>query len=339
MANRDLVAIGASRGGVDALRFLAGKLPPDLPASILITLHLAAGFKSSLDQILTGSGPLPAQFASDGVALQRGRIYIAPPERHLLLDGDRLALGTGPRENFARPAIDPMFRSVGVCCGYRAIGVVLTGELMDGASGLSALRQCGGIAVVQDPSDAAYGEMPEAALESNPDHVTRLFDIPGLLDSLVQEPALAPVPAPSRLKLEVGIARDGRANTEKMDSIGNRSMFVCPDCGGVLWEIDGKDSPLRYRCHVGHAYTSGLLQRAMDGNVRRALGTALRTLSERLALTQRLQTEAASHGRALSARSWAGKIEELQKEREIIANALNTLDVVRARSADQKSEQ
>ncbi len=339
MANRDLVAIGASRGGLDALRFLAGRMQPDLPASILVTLHLPSGFESSLDEILTGSGPLPAQFAYDGVTLQRGHIYIAPPERHLLLDGDHLALGTGPRENFARPAIDPMFRSVGVCCGYRAIGVVLTGELMDGASGLSALRQCGGIAVVQEPSDAAFGEMPEAALESRPDHVTRLFDMPDLLDSLVQQPARAPVPAPSRLKREVRIARDGRATAEEMDSIGSRSTFVCPDCGGVLWEIDGKDSPLRYRCHVGHAYTSGLLQRATAGNVRRALGTALRALSDRLALTQRLQKEAASQGRRLSARSWAEKITELEKETQIIANALDMLDSVRAQSADKRTEQ
>jgi two-component system, chemotaxis family, protein-glutamate methylesterase/glutaminase len=156
MLNRDVLAIGTSAGGVEALRFLAKGFPPDFPASVLVTIHLSSRFGSSLDKILSQTGPLAAGFAADGEILEKSRIYIAPPERHLLLDADRLYLGNGPRENNARPAIDPMFRSAAVCCGARAIGVVLTGTLRDGASGLWALKQSGGITVVQDPNDALH---------------------------------------------------------------------------------------------------------------------------------------------------------------------------------------
>jgi two-component system chemotaxis response regulator CheB len=218
VANRDILAIGTSAGGVEALQFLATKLPRDLPASVLVTLHLPSSFPSSLDMILSRVGSLPARFATDGEIVELGRIYIAPPARHLLLDGNQLSLGIGPRENSARPAIDPMLRSAGVCCGPRSIGVVLTGILGDGAAGLWALKQCGGLAVVQDPEDAAFSEMPQAALRhSNVDRVARLADMPALLQSLVQEPAGEPTPVPDHFKVEVEIARSGLSTMNAMD--------------------------------------------------------------------------------------------------------------------------
>src|SRR5262245_46053721 len=195
MANRDILALGTSAGGIDALRFLAREFKKDLQASVLVLIHLSSQFRSVLDAILTQAGPLTATFAKDGEALRHGHIYIGPPERHLIVDGDRLRLGKGPRENHARPAIDPMFRSAALCCGPRTVGVVLTGTLYDGASGLQAIKQCGGITVVQDPSDAAYPEMPATALNrSTPDHVVSLVSMPALLEKLVRQPAGAPVP-------------------------------------------------------------------------------------------------------------------------------------------------
>ncbi|MGJ0507094.1 MAG: chemotaxis protein CheB [Methylocystis sp.] len=290
--------MGASSGGFSALRFIASALPAELDASVLVTLHLASDFPSELDRLLSGAGPLPAQFATDGEALLKGRIYVAPPERHLLLCGERLTLGAGPRENLARPAIDPMLRSVGVCCGFRAIGVILTGALDDGAAGLAAMKLCGGVTVVQSPEDAAYPEMPAAALErSEPDHVVALDAIPSLLATLVKTPGGKPQPASQRLRAEVEIARGKRANIAEMDRIGRCSPIVCPDCGGVLWETD-ENGGLRYRCHTGHAYTAGILKLALDDNVRRALDVALRALEERLALVRRLRRMAAeSHHR------------------------------------------
>src|SRR6185312_2466489 len=165
MPHRDIVAIGASAGGIEALRHLTSKLPASFDAAVLITMHLAEDYPSTLDHILTRSGPLPAHFAESGEKIENGQIYLARSQCHLLLTADRyLEYGHGPRENNARPAIDPMFRSVGLCCGARSVGVVLSGMLGDGAAGLLALKQCGGIAVVQEPDDAAFSEMPAHAL-------------------------------------------------------------------------------------------------------------------------------------------------------------------------------
>jgi len=155
-----------------------------------VTIHLPSHVRSPLDDLLSASGPLPAQFARDGDLVRKARIYIAPPNRHLLLDGEHVSLGEGPRENNARPSIDPMLRSTALCCGGRAIGVVLTGTLGDGASGLWAIRHGGGIAVVQDPKDAAFSEMPLTALNrAKPDHVVSLDEMPALLERLVRQPA------------------------------------------------------------------------------------------------------------------------------------------------------
>jgi two-component system, chemotaxis family, protein-glutamate methylesterase/glutaminase len=199
MANRDILAIGTSAGGFDALRRLAREFPRDLPAAILVVIHLPAGIESHLDALLTQAGPLTAAFARCGETMERGRIYIAPPAWHLLVDGDCLRLGDGPRENHARPAIDPLFRSAAVCCGHRTIGVVLTGTLGDGASGLRALKDCGGLTVVQDPGDAAFPEMPATALRlARPHHVVCLRAMPDLLAQLVKRPAGPPVQAPQR---------------------------------------------------------------------------------------------------------------------------------------------
>src|SRR5262249_22262730 len=156
----------------DALVFLVRNIPADFPAALLVTIHLPSYVNSSLHEVLAYRGQLPASFANDGDRLKKGHLYLAPPDRHLLIEGDTLILGHGSRENNTRPAIDPMMRSVAVCCGPRAVGVVLTGSLSDGASGLWALHRCGGIAVVQDPSDAAFSDMPLNALNRvRPDHV------------------------------------------------------------------------------------------------------------------------------------------------------------------------
>jgi len=233
MANRDILAIGTSAGGVDALLRLAGGLPADLPASVLVTIHLSRHFVSALDQVLSDAGPLPARFAKDGEPLRKRQIYLAPPDRHLLVEDEHLRLGSGPRENNSRPSIDAMLRSAAVCCGGRTVGVVLTGTLGDGASGLWAVRQCGGLTVVQDPHDAAFAEMPQTALEkARPDHVVSLDDMPRLLSGLVHQPAGETVEAPSSLRYETGIARKGGLAMDDMDRIARRSVLACPDCHG-----------------------------------------------------------------------------------------------------------
>jgi two-component system, chemotaxis family, protein-glutamate methylesterase/glutaminase len=238
MANRDVLAIGTSAGGVEALSFLARTFPPDFPAAILVTIHLPTQFRSPLAEILSRVGPLPAAFANNGQAIEKARIYIAPPGSHLIVDGDQLLLGVGPRENHARPAIDPMLRSTAVCCAHRAVGVVLTGTLGDGACGLWTLGHLGGITVVQDPRDAAFPQMPLTAVNrAQPDHVVALADLPRLLENAVHQPAGEPLPVPEGIKYEVEIARSGRASMDGMDRIGRRSVLSCPDRSGVMWEM------------------------------------------------------------------------------------------------------
>jgi two-component system, chemotaxis family, protein-glutamate methylesterase/glutaminase len=329
MANRDVLAIGTSAGGVEALLFLAKRFRREFPAAILVTIHLPSHSRSAFDELLTRTGPLPAQFARAGDRVKKGRIYLAPPDRHLLLDGERVALGEGPRENSARPAIDPMLRSTAVCCGGRAIGVVLTGTLGDGASGLWAIRQGGGISVVQDPNDATFPEMPMTALNrANPEHVVSLNDMPALLHQLAHLPAGEAKPLPRSVAYEVEIARsgsNGMDNIDRLDGIGRRSVLACPDCGGVTWEI-GEDELLRYRCHVGHTYTAEVMSLALDDNLRRALASALRALEERVALAHKLHRQAAEGGHRLLAETWADKGRDFEREMEIIRASIRRMD-------------
>jgi two-component system chemotaxis response regulator CheB len=326
MANHDIVAIGTSAGGVEALLFLAARLSPRFPAAIVVTIHLPSNARSTLDEILSRAGPLPAAFAGGGDALSKGRIFIAPPGRHLLIDGERLSLGSGPRENNARPAIDPMLRSAAVCCGSRAIGVVLTGTRCDGASGLRALSRCGGVSVVQDPRDAAFPEMPLTALNrSMPHHVVHLADLPFLLERLVHQPARDPVPIPEIIKFEVNVARGRDTTMNEMDQIGRRSALTCPDCNGVMWEIDENDL-VRYRCHVGHAYTAEIMSIALDGSLRRALETALRVLEERVTLAEKLRKQASQRGETQVTNLWAERKVEFEKEADVIRTAIRRAD-------------
>jgi two-component system chemotaxis response regulator CheB len=326
MSNRDIVAIGTSAGGVHALQFLAARLPASFPAALLITQHLSRTYPSQLDEILSAAGPLPAQFAADAAPIERGHIYIAPPDRHLLVFGDEISLGLGPPENHARPAIDPMMRSIARCCGFRAIGVVLTGGLADGASGLATLKAYGARTIVQDPKDASVAEMPFSALERmKPDHVVSLAEMPSLFERLIAQPVGTPIAPSSLLDFEVEAARTGRSEMSELDRIGKRSVLTCPECGGVMWEI--KDGELsRFRCHVGHAYTAENVNSALDESVKRALASAARALEERVALSRKLAQEAARQGRNHLARSWAQQEHEAQHELKVIRNSILRLD-------------
>ena len=330
MANRDILAIGTSAGGVEALLFLAKHFPADFPAAVLVTIHLSSHFRSSLDELLSRAGPLPAAFAGDGDPIENGRIYVAPADRHLLVEGERIVLGHGSRENNARPAIDPMMRSVALCCGRRTVGVVLTGTLSDGASGLWALGQSGGMTVVQDPGDAAFSDMPSNALKRlKPDHVVSLKALPKLLASLASEPAGKPMPVPKSIDFEIEIAKGAHATIEDMDRFGRRSGFACPDCHGAMWEIE-EGELVRFRCHVGHTYTAELMSVALDENLRRSLGSALRVLEERRALSRDLEFKAEQSGQLHLAATWAQRADEFQRELSVIRQSIDRVDKIAA---------
>ncbi len=280
MTTRDMIGIGASLGGIEAIRHLLQELPNDLPATLFVVLHVGASGKNLLADIFNRHSALQVSTAQDGEPVRPRHVYVAPADRHLLVVDERIRLGHGPRENMARPAIDPLFRSLGASFGSRAIGVVLTGMLNDGAAGLADLKRCGGLTVVQSPLDATAPDMPASALEAvDVDYRAPLADLPGLLERLARERAGAPVGFPEDVHTEIQIALGRTAGEEAIARIADVTPLTCPDCGGVLSQVR-RGSPLRFRCQVGHAYTAQALSSASADGPDAAIRLALRVLQE-----------------------------------------------------------
>ncbi len=276
MARSSIIAIGASAGGVAALRSLAAALPSTLSAPILVVLHIGA-YRSELPALLNAAGPLSAKHAEDGEAIYRGHIYVAPPDRHLIVADGRLRLLRGPKENCARPAIDPLFRSFAESYGPGAVGVVLTGNLNDGTLGLLEIKRCGGVAIAQDPTDADYPEMPRSAAEHVAlDYCLPLAEIPKLLVELVDRKGGRDVAMPKNSS-----QRDGQ-EPEIIDSrTFERPLTVtCPDCGGALKRFE-VGSIVKFGCHIGHSYTAENMAAAQFEEMEKVMRAAVRFLNER----------------------------------------------------------
>ena len=252
--SHDVIVIGGSAGALAPLEQILAALPRDLPAAIFVTLHLGAS--SNLSEILSRHTALPVHAAASGAPIERGHVYVAVSDRHLLLHDHHILLSRGPRENLARPAIDPLFRSAACSFAGRVVGIVLSGHLNDGTAGLLAIKRCGGVAVVQDPTEAACPDMATSALRHVAiDHIVPACDMAALLDQLTRQPALEAPDIPFEIRFEAAIAAQELAGMETNERLGELSPFACPECHGVLWEIDD-GGLLRYRCHVGHAFTS-----------------------------------------------------------------------------------
>lgn len=295
--HRDLVVIGASAGGVEALRDVAAGLPSDLPAAVLAVLHLPAGGTSALAEILDRAGRMPATTARHGEALEHGRLYVGPPDHHLLVQDDWVALSRGPTENGHRPAINALFRSAALGHGARVIGVVLSGVLDDGAAGLGAIKSRGGLAIVQDPEDAAYRGMPDSALRAvQPDHLLPAPAVGELLSELVAAdlpPASSPEPS-LLLRYEHALAQNLLVSELDLTRLGKFAGLSCPDCQGSLVALEpGQD---RFRCRVGHAWSADALLTTADDRMQTALWMALRTLDEKASLARRMAEGARSRG-------------------------------------------
>lgn len=279
------VVIGASAGGVNAVLALARALPRDFPAVLCLVVHIGPN-PSVLPELLQERGSLPARHARDGARAVPGVIHVAPPDHHLLLEGEVLRVVRGPKENHACPAIDPLFRSAALHWRERAIGVVLSGQLDDGAAGLAAIKSCGGRAVVQDPGDAAEPGMPRAALAAvEADAVVALDGLARvLLDLVGHEPAIAGKPAAS-LALEQAFQL-GTPDMSAMAAIGKASNLTCPECGGVVWEMG--DAPPRWRCHTGHAFSAATMASVQLEAAENLLWAGVRALRERAQLLRRM---------------------------------------------------
>lgn len=286
---RGVVVIGASAGGVDALLKLTSSLTPDFPAPILVVLHIGP-HRSILPQLISDRGPMSAAHAVDGEPLTTGRIHVAPPDNHMLVEDDHIRIYAGPKENHSRPAIDPLFSTAALFHGPGVAGLVLTGRLDDGTAGLQAIKSCGGVVMVQDPEEAEEPSMPRSALKHvQVDHCARLDLLAPLLHEFARAaPGRGPRPCHSGpLAHEIQLARGEGDPLSHMEALGQPSTFTCPDCGGALWEL--RDSaPVRYRCHTGHAFTLRTLQHAQSEATDQELWAALRALQEKEFLLRRL---------------------------------------------------
>jgi len=250
--------------------------------------------------------------AMDGQPIERGTVYVAAPDRHLLLIDGTVRLGEGPRENMARPSIDPLFRSAALSYGPRAIGVILTGMLNDGASGLNSIKSVGGTAIVQHPIDAEADQMPLAALEStNVDHVVSAADLAGLLGQLAGSDAGPAVEPSQDLALEAEIAAGVRLGSGNLRAPADPSALSCPDCQGVLSEMRGQ-RPLRYRCQIGHASTAEVLASRIE-NVDEAVRIAMRLMEERVTLVERMADDARQTGRPAVAELYDARADEYRR--------------------------
>jgi len=337
--HRDVIVIGSSAGGVGALGRLLAQLPADLPAAVFITNHIPADFPSALAAILNRDSRLPAETAEDDQPIEWGRVYLAPPNYHLLIHDSRIQLSHGPKENRVRPAIDPMFRSAAATLGPRVIGVILTGLLDDGAAGLAAVKRCGGVAVVQDPRDADFSSMPASALRATRvDYCVPLYDMGSLLEGLVREPGDEVGFDPSRDLIQEKIfLKTGGNDMTQPEFQGPPTRFVCPECGGALMEI--RDENVKhYRCSVGHAFTPHHLLNGQAEVVDQSLWAAVRRLEEHAELLEKLEREAEAAGRKQSMAFYANQAQENRRHAQTIRDLLLTRAPALAPALEEASD-
>ncbi len=306
------MVIGASAGGVEALKTVVAGLPADLPAAICVVLHIAPTSSSALAGILDRAGDLPCRSATDGDRLHPGRILVAPPDHHLVVQDGLVRLTTGPRENGHRPSVDALFRSAAHARTTRVVGVVLSGTRDDGSAGLATIRSRGGLAVVQDPADALYPGMPRSALAHG--GVDAVAPLHGVADAIVA--LVTGIGAPPHLE--------------------HRPTLMCPECGGVLSERD-EEGDARWRCRLGHAYSSGDLAEAQGGVIEAALHEALRGLEERAALLRRLAEQSDTNGRPRSAAVFGHQAEQAQHQADLVRSVARHAALAAHRGLDAQA--
>jgi two-component system chemotaxis response regulator CheB len=291
-----VVVVGASSGGLDPLIQLVGGLPADLPAAVFVVVHVRPDVPSHLPAILNRAGCMPAAHAVDGEPIRRGRIYVAPPGFHTYVDRGHIRVARGPQENSSRPAIDPLFRTAAHHYGTRVVGVVLSGALDDGSAGLQAIKNSGGCAIVQDPCDAEFPDMPANACErTDVDYSLPAHELAARVVDIVTGDGTSDI-LPVEVPLETAEEAPTGERALRSEDLGPPSGFTCPDCHGAFWEIaDGET--VRYRCRVEHASEDAMVKAQTD-SVERALWAALRSLEERAALIQRLADNARRRGHA-----------------------------------------
>lgn len=328
MANtRDIIVIGASAGGVQALSTVVAALPPQLPAAVFIVLHIPTDSPSLLPHILSREARMPVSHARNGERIEPGRIYVAPPDQHLLIESSHVKLVHGPKENLHRPSIDTLFRSAARWGESRVIGVILTGARDDGTVGMRAIKQRGGITIVQDPIEATFPSMPTSVMQNiRVDYSVAVREIGPLLSKLTKEPIREEggYPLAEEVEIETRIAGQEMDSGELIASVerlGRVSKLTCPECQGALWEINDEEL-LRFRCHVGHAFYAESLSDGQSDKLEVALWSAVRALEEQMILAKRIVERArkANHMRAVT--MFERRAEEAEKNSGVLRELL-----------------
>ena len=290
MAKRDIIVIGASAGGVYALKELVSLLPVDFKATILVVVHVSPHSPSHLAGILNQSGPLRAVHPRDGELIEPGCIYVAPPDHHMLVEYDQIIVKKGPKENRFRPSIDALFRSAAYTYGPRVIGIVMTGMLDDGTSGMWTVRRLGGVCIVQQPEEAQYASMPNHVMEYvDVDYSVPVVSMALLLSDLITEDVPDKMNLPEdeleRIEAEINVAAQDNAFEMGILDMGELTPLTCPECSGALVSIkEGK--LIRYRCHTGHAYTAVSLLAETTKVVEASFWKSIRALEEAVMLLE-----------------------------------------------------
>ena len=297
-----IIVIGASAGGIPAISSLCAGLPADLPAAVFVVLHMSAlSSAERLARIFQRHTDLVCQAAGDGEIIKAGHLYVAQPNHHLLLGEGVMKLNQGTRENKYRPSIDVLFRSAAVAYRSRVIGIILTGMLEDGTSGMYAIKRCGGICIVQEPDEAQYSDMPQSVLNRlEVDYRLPVADMGSLLAQLAERPVSTAPEVPRELAIEAKITEDMTSTIDQLKQIGDKSDFVCPDCGGGLYAVRN-DPAHRYRCYTGHVYTEQLLQDIQGLHLEESVWVSIRMLEERHNLLLLMADHAGEAGQVLLA--------------------------------------
>ncbi|NEQ20591.1 MAG: chemotaxis protein CheB [Microcoleus sp. SIO2G3] len=338
MLKPDIIVIGASAGGLKAFETIVSQLPSNFPAAVFIVWHISPDYPSILPEILARSTPLRVKHARDKEPIRPGHIYIAPPDHHMLVEWGYVRLSRGPRENRFRPAIDVLFRSAARSYGERVIGGVLTGSLDDGAAGLYAIKERGGIAVVQDPADALHSSMPRAAIKAvEVDYCVRIIEMGALLAHLVNKaiPLQEVNPVSEKMDIEVGVAREDNGLEMGIMKLGELSPYTCPECHGVLLQLK-EGSLLRFRCHTGHAYSLNTLLAEVTQSIEESLWDGIRTIEA----SEMLMLHTAKHLREMNEHEAADlllqKAEDAKRRANLVRQALMSNEILSQDNLNQE---
>jgi two-component system chemotaxis response regulator CheB len=308
-----IIVIGASAGGLNALTELVAQLDTEIDAAIFIVLHLSRkGISDFLVHQLQKNTSLRCEIAIDQKPIEKGCIYVALPNQHLLVKEYKVIIGHGPEENRWRPSIDVLFRSAAVAFDGKVIGIILTGLLDDGTAGMWAIKRSGGICIVQDPNEAEYPEMPLSVLNKmEVDYCISLAEMAKIITEVIKNKRSVSTEIPAELIAESEISEKVATGTEEVSQLGDKSIFACPDCGGGLWKITNGNIT-RYRCHIGHSYSERDLLIKQAETLETTLWVSLRMMEERKNMLIKLENDHKKKGMHSAAEIHKQKAEEIE---------------------------